>query len=291
MPGATENARVALEEEVPIINTSLGKTDWIANRASGYGGNVLATVTNAQHAKAAVEGGAVALMVTGYEAAAHGSEVGSLVLIPSLVQQFPDIPIVAAGGFAHGSQLAAALSLGADGIAMGTRLAMSRESSLPSSVQSTILESSETDTLYGENFDGIPARVLQSPRSLRLMKRRPWFPVVLWRALEASRTFSIPLYKILAGLWAQPDKIYAVAQFGAATKTLQEATIHGNLQDGVQFVGQCQGLIDDVLPVDQILQRILHEAQQASRQTASYFEPHYDNEDYRNSTSSQRHAM
>ena len=46
MPGATENAKVAIEEQVPIINISLGKGDWIANEVHEYGGKVLATVTN-----------------------------------------------------------------------------------------------------------------------------------------------------------------------------------------------------------------------------------------------------
>ena len=57
MPGAKENAKVALEEEVPIINISLGKGEWIAERAATYGGKILATVTNARHAKSAIDSG------------------------------------------------------------------------------------------------------------------------------------------------------------------------------------------------------------------------------------------
>lgn len=67
MPGAKENAKVALDEEVPIINVSLGKPDWIASEAHGYGGKVLCTVTNAKHAHSAIESGADALMITGHE--------------------------------------------------------------------------------------------------------------------------------------------------------------------------------------------------------------------------------
>jgi enoyl-[acyl-carrier protein] reductase II len=65
MPGAKENATVALEEEVPVINYSLGKGDWLAERAHGYGGKVVATVTSAKHALSAKESGADALLVTG----------------------------------------------------------------------------------------------------------------------------------------------------------------------------------------------------------------------------------
>lgn len=68
MPRATENAKVAIEEQVPIINISLGKGDWIANEVHKYGGKVLATVTNSKHAESAIESGADALMLTGHEA-------------------------------------------------------------------------------------------------------------------------------------------------------------------------------------------------------------------------------
>lgn len=65
MPGAKENAIVALEEEVPIINYSLGKGNWLAQRAHAYGGKVVATVTTTKHATSAKQSGADALLVTG----------------------------------------------------------------------------------------------------------------------------------------------------------------------------------------------------------------------------------
>lgn len=65
MPGAKENATVALEEQVPVINYSLGKGDWLAESAHGYGGHVVATVTTAKHALSAKQSGADALLVTG----------------------------------------------------------------------------------------------------------------------------------------------------------------------------------------------------------------------------------
>jgi enoyl-[acyl-carrier protein] reductase II len=55
---------------------------------------------------------------------------------------------------------------------------------------------------------------------------------------------NIPLYKALPWLITQCDKMYIVAQFGAATESLMKATIDGNFEEGVQFIGQSQGLID-----------------------------------------------
>ena len=274
MPGAKENAKVALEEGVPLINVSLGKPDWICQAAHEYGGKVLCTVVNANHAGKAVESGADALMVTGHEAAAHGGDVTSLVLVPSIASRFPDIPVVAAGGFANGKGLAAALSLGADAVAMGTRFATTVESPLAEHVKQTISNPhiGETETIYGSNFDGIPARVLKSAAAIKATKSRTPFPIVFYRAFEAARSMGIPLWKVLPGLLTQFDKMYAVAQFGAATEALQAATVHGDLdKQGVQFVGQCQGLVEDIPTVDELVQRIVNEAGVVAHQTASIF--------------------
>jgi enoyl-[acyl-carrier protein] reductase II len=262
MPGAAENAAVALEEEVPIINTSLGKADWITNGVHSYGGKLISTVTTSKHAKAAIAAGADALLVTGHEAAAHGGDVTSLVLVPALAESFPDTPIIAAGGWANGRGLAAALTLGADGVAMGSRFAVTKESSLADAVKEYIAQpdSDESSTIYGSNFDGIPARVLKTPTSRKLMAKRPWFPVVVYRAFEAAQSMSMPLWKVLPGLLMQWDKMFMVAQFGAATKSLTKATIDGDLSHGVQFIGQSQGLIHDIPSVDELVQRIMNEA-------------------------------
>jgi enoyl-[acyl-carrier protein] reductase II len=120
MPGAEENARVALGEQVPVINFSLGKGDWIVEAAHQYGGKVIATVVSEKHARSAEQMGADCLMVTGHEAAAHGGDVTSLVLVPCIASKV-SIPIIRVGGIANGKGLLAMLALGAEGVAMGSR--------------------------------------------------------------------------------------------------------------------------------------------------------------------------
>lgn len=262
MPGAAENAKVALAEEVPIINVSLGKAEWVADGLSKYGGKLLSTVTNQKHAKAALEAGADAFMVTGHEAAAHGGDVTSLVLVPSLRQNFPDVPIVAAGGFANGRGLHGALSLGADAVAMGSRMAVTQESPLSQAAKEAIVKASEDQTLYGSNFDGIPARVLQTPMSDKAMKNRPWAPVVAYRAFAAAQQLNMPLWQVVPGLLTQWNKMYMIAQMGAATDAIMAATVEGDMNRGVQFVGQCQGMIQDIPVVDDLVQRIMREARE-----------------------------
>lgn len=271
MPGANENAKVALEEQVPIINVSLGKPDWIAEHVHSYGGSLLSTVTNAKHASAAIAAGADALMVTGHEAAAHGGDVTSAVLIPILSQQFPEIPIVGAGGFANGRGLAGALILGADAVAMGSRFAVSLESPLAETIKLAVTQSTESDTIYGSNFDGIPARVLKTPMSQKLMANRPFIGTIIYRALQASQSMNIPLWKVLPGLLTKWNQMFMIAQFGAATQKLMAATVDGKLDEGVQFIGQSQGMINDISSVDDIIQRIIKDARDITISKANIF--------------------
>ena len=271
MPGAKENAQVALDEHVPIINISLGKPDWIAEAAHNYGGKLLSTVTNKKHAAAAIEAGADAIMVTGHEAAAHGGDVTSLVLIPAMAERFPETPIVAAGGFANGRGLAGALALGADAVAMGSRFATTQESPLAQAVKEAVVQSTESNTIYGSNFDGIPARVLKTPMSEKLMASKPFIGTTVYRAFHAAQKMNMPLWKVLPGLIAQWDKMFMVAQFGAATEALMAATVDGKLDEGVQFIGQSHGMIHDIPMVDDLVQRIIMEAKEVTYRQSSIF--------------------
>jgi enoyl-[acyl-carrier protein] reductase II len=259
MPGAKENAEVALDEKVPVINFSLGKGEWLVERAHKYGAKVLVTVVNEKHAKSAENAGADALMVTGHEAAAHGGDVTSLVLAPSIARK-SKLPVVCAGGIADGAGLLAMLSLGAEGVAMGSRFATTKESPLPENIKQAIVRQTETDTIYGKNFDGLYARVMKTDAAVKAMKR-PMDPfTMVVKAFQAAKLVDLPLWKVLPGILVKYNQMYQLAQFGAATEKLMKATVDGDLDQGVQFVGQVQGLIQDIPTVDELMKRCIEEA-------------------------------
>jgi len=169
MPGAYENALVAIEEKVPVLNISLGKGENLIKKVHEYGGKVISTVTTVEHALAAEKSGADALQVTGHEAAAHGSHVTTLVLVPAIVDAVK-IPVVAIGGIADGRGMAAAFALGAEGVGMGTRLSITKESPVHQSAKQKQLECGIEDTIYSNRFDALYCRILKTPSAEKAVK-------------------------------------------------------------------------------------------------------------------------
>jgi enoyl-[acyl-carrier protein] reductase II len=270
-PGAKESAKVLLEEQVPVINFALGKGDWIVQEAHKYGGKVMATVVSARHAKRAQEYGCDAVIATGNEAAAHGEFVTTFCLIPSLVDALT-IPVVAAGGIADGRGLAAAIALGAEGIAMGTRLMTTKESPLHQNYKDLSIKMDVTDTLYSKRIDGLWCRVLKTDTAERVKRRGLNLPAAFINAQDIAKTLRLPFIKLFIGVllsgWKNAKQLAYLAN---ASKAFQLATEEGDLQKGVLPVGQCTGLIHDEPSVKELFDRIVREAETIERRMAGVF--------------------
>lgn len=260
LPGARECVDVALDAHVPVLNISMGKGDWVIERAHAYGGKVIATVSNEKHARAAIDSGVDGLIVTGHEAAAHGGRVTSMVLIPA-VRDLCDLPIIAAGGVADGRGLVAALSLGADAVAMGTRFATSLESPLHEGTKQLVVDQEAEATIYSKNFDTFPCRVMNTPGGRKYTARPLSPPVALTRSIQAALEMDRPLTDLARDALSQGAmQAVKIAYFGAATLAMRKAMHEGNHEDGVQLIGQSQGLVHDVLSVDEIIHRVMSQA-------------------------------
>jgi enoyl-[acyl-carrier protein] reductase II len=268
-PGARDNARVLLEEHVPVINFSMGKGDWLVKAAHEYGGKVVATVTTVKHAQAAAAYGTDALIVTGHEAAAHGGAITSLVLVPRVADAVPT-PLIAAGGFADGRGLAAALALGADGIAMGTRFMSTVESPVHESAKRLAVDTDSDGTVYSDRFDGQPCRVRRSPAAARAIRRGLDLKRAFFASREIAATMGVPHVKLALGVLASGWKnTKQLAHLATAFRAFRLATEEGDEARGVLPLGQVTGLVHDLPRVAEVIERIVAEAAAAETAVAA----------------------
>jgi enoyl-[acyl-carrier protein] reductase II len=269
MPGAADNAKVLLEEQVPVINFALGKGDWLVKDAHKYGGKVIATVVNARHAKRAQDYGADGVIATGNEAAAHGEALTSMVLIPSLVDAI-HIPVIAAGGIADGRGLAAALALGAEGVALGTRLMTTQESPLHENFKKLSIEKDVTDTLYSTRVDGIWCRVMKTDAAVKAIKKGLDLPAAFVNSQDIARQMKMPYLKLFIGILASGlNNAYKMAFMANGFKAFKLATEDGDIEKGILPVGQVMGLIQDEPTVAELFERIVAEAKEVQQKLAA----------------------
>jgi len=263
-PGATENIEIAIEEKVPFINYSLGKP-WFVDDVHAYGGKVIGTIAIARHASRAVQLGCDALVVTGHEAAAHGAAATSMVLIP-LVARMVDVPLIAAGGFYDGRGLAAALALGADGISMGSRFMVVKESMVHENFKQLCLQATEQDTLYDNVFDGMDGRVLKTKEAEAMTKRG--FPLVdsIKGALLVKKLFKMSFLKFVELSFEmmraeEGHPLLVLARQAVGNMKHMKALKEGDVEEGILFAGQCCGGINDIPSVQGLIDRIIEEAE------------------------------
>lgn len=270
-PNARENIEIALEEKVPIINFALGKGDWIIKAAHEYGGKVLATVAIEKHARRAEMDGADALVVTGHEAAAHGAEVGTLVLLPYIACQ-TKLPIIAAGGFCDGRGLAAALVLGAEGISMGTRFMLTQECEMHPKAKELSLKATVEDTICSEKIDGLPGRWLKNPAAIKIAQQRPSFLQALSSGLRIKRMIDVPFFKLFLGGLKQRG-VQDLARQALSLEGLRIAIENGDLDRGVLPMSQAIGLIKDLPTCKEVIERTVAEAEELLATAMKKFSP------------------
>jgi len=270
LPMGRENAKVLIHEKVPVINFALGKGDWLVREVHEYGGKVIATTTNAYHAGRAQDYGVDAVIATGHEAAGHGEAATSVVLVPSLVDIL-DIPVIAAGGFADGRGLVAALALGSEGVAMGTRFMTTKESPLHENFKQLSLEKNINDTLHSTRFDGIYCRVMDTKAARKAIKKGLNLPAAFFNSREITRQMEIPFLKLLIGVLASGWKnSRQMAYFANAAKAFRLATQEGDLHHGILPVGQTTGLMHDIPDIPQLIERMVSEAYQVQDQLTDF---------------------
>lgn len=168
-----ELLEVAIEEKVPVISITGANPQPVFERLKGENIRTLVLVSGVRQAQKAEQLGADAVMAVGQEGGGHlgRDDIGTMVLIPRVVDSV-SIPVIASGGIGDGRGLLAALSLGAEGIEMGTRFIATQECiHANDKYKQAIVSAKETDTVVIKRTLGAPGRVLKNDFALNIIER------------------------------------------------------------------------------------------------------------------------
>jgi enoyl-[acyl-carrier protein] reductase II len=231
---ADELVKVCLDEGVKIIFTSAGNPKTFTSLLKENGCIVIHVVANLKYGLKAQEAGCDAIVGEGVEAGGHNGadQLTTFCLIPQLVDKL-NIPVIAAGGIVDGRGISAALSLGAEGVQIGTRFAATVESSAHHNYKNEIINSGDQDTVLAFKKIGL-VRMMKNDFAFRAMKA------------ENEGWNEIQLRELLG------------------TKRERAGIFEGDLVEGELEAGQGVGLINDIPTVKILFVRLLREYEQAN---------------------------
>ena len=158
-PRLLADMQVTVEEQVPLVITSLGAVRDVVEAVHGYGGVVFHDIANVRHAKKAAQAGVDGLILVANGAGGHAGVVNPFALVEE-VRGFFDGTIILSGCLSTGRDVAAATMLGADFAYMGTRFIATTESQAQAHYKEMIVESGSADITYTPAVSGIPANFL-----------------------------------------------------------------------------------------------------------------------------------
>ena len=220
---------LCIEERVPVVTTGAGNPTPYIERLKAAGTIVIPVVASTALAKRLERAGADAVIAEGEESGGHIGEVTTMVLVPQVVDAVT-IPVIAAGGFADGRGLAAALALGAAGVQMGTRFICTDECIAHINYKQAIVKANERSTMVTGYSIGHPVRCLRNPMAHD------------FEALEKR------------GASEQE-----IIEFG--TGRLRLAVVEGDCVRGSLMAGQAAGLVHDIVPAGEVVRRTVAEAE------------------------------
>lgn len=160
---AKRQVEVILEERVPVFASGLGNPAPFVPALHAAGIMVMALVGNVKNARRVVEGGCDIVVAQGTEAGGHTGRVGTMALVPQVVDAVAPVPVVAAGGVADGRGLAAAIALGAEGVWCGTAFLATPEAALDDELKERVVAAGEEDTRITRLYSGKTMRNINNP--------------------------------------------------------------------------------------------------------------------------------
>lgn len=229
-PYISEILETVLAEKVPVVTFGAGNPGALIPRFKEAGIRVMPVVSAVALAKRLQRSGADAFVAEGMESGGHIGETTTMALVPQVVDAVT-VPVVAAGGFADGRGLAAALALGAQAVQMGTRFICSHECIAHQKFKDKVVKAGDRDTCVVGHKTGHPVRCIEN---------------------KLSRQF--------AALEESGASIEEIDKFG--TGRLPLGVLEGDMDAGSLMAGQIAGMVKDVKSVRDIIQDLMAEAEE-----------------------------
>lgn len=232
-PQIEEIMRIILEEKVPVVFTSAGNPKTWTARLKAEGIKVAHVVSSSSFAVKCAEAGVDAVVAEGFEAGGHNGreETTTFALIPQ-VRKAIDLPLIAAGGIGSGEAMAAAFALGAEGVQVGTRFALTEESSASYAFKQRCISLNEGDTVLS----------LKKVSPTRLIKNEFYQQV-----------------QQLEDRGATPEELRELLGRGRAKRGIFE----GDLSEGELEIGQIASHIREIIPAGQVIEEMVGQYNQA----------------------------
>ena len=236
MNKASHQMDIAFAHRPALVVNALGPPPReMIDRAHAQGCRVGALAGKKAHAVRHVAAGVDLIIAQGHEAGGHTGEIGTMVLVPEIVDAVAPIPVVAAGGIGSGRQFAASLALGAEGVWCGSIWLTTEEAETHPTVKRKFLEAGSSDTLRSRSRTGKPARQL----------RCAWTDE--WEGPASPGPLGMPLQPVLV---AEAERRIARAAVDPAAPA---APLAG------YFVGQIVGSMNQVKPAGRVVMEIVEE--------------------------------
>lgn len=232
-PQIEEIMQIVMDEKVAIVFTSAGNPKTWTAKLKAEGIIVAHVVSGSKFALKCVEAGVDAVVAEGFEAGGHNGreETTTLALIPQ-VRKVTGLPLIAAGGIATGEGMAAVFALGAEGVQVGTRFALTEESSASDAFKQKCISLKEGDTILS----------LKKISPTRLVKNDFYHQV-----------------QELEDRGASADELRSLLGHGRSRRGIFE----GDLVEGELEIGQVASLIDTVVPAEQVVEGMMKEYYEA----------------------------
>lgn len=227
-PYTKEIMEMIAEEKVALVTTGAGNPGIYMDMLKASGAKVFPVVPSVGLARRMERSGADGLIVEGGEAGGHVGEQTTMALVPQVVDAV-NIPVIAAGGIGDGRGFNAAISLGAQGVQVGTCLLVAEECPIHENYKNAVIKAKDTDTVVTGRSMNSPVRILKNKMSREYIQ------------LEADAANREELEKLTLG-------------------ALRKAVFDGDMQMGSVMMGQIAGMCKEIKPMQTILDDMMNDS-------------------------------